>query len=379
MADRRRIGMADIVIGEPLPWDAFGTDGKLLLRKGNIVVNEHQVQGLIDHGLYVNVHVGEDMHKQVPSAKLELPSVLRLFNLAIKRLERLLYGIGGESDTQAKFLEVVKAITTATDLNRDIALGCIRLNQSAGNYLARHSVNTAVLSLLVMRTMHKIPQEIETVMSAALTMNVGMSRCQDQLQDKQEPLSEKETDVIKKHPELSMEILQQAGITNKDWLEHVLDHHENADGSGYPHGKAALAIAQNTKILALADHYCAAISDRQYRKTLVHAAALRDVFAGGGRVGDPMLAAYFIKELGNYPPGTFVRLDNGEVAVVTSRGAAPATPYVHALLGPRGAPLSFPIKRDTTKPLHGIKEAITNDQATLRFSLHQLWGDEASL
>lgn len=379
MADQRRISMSDIVIGEPLPWDAFGTDGKLLLRKGNVVVSEHQVEGLIERGLYVNTHNGDSVHKQEAVKKLEIPSVLRLLNLANKRLERLLYGLGGESDPQAKFLEVVKAIIYATDLNRDIAVGCIQLNQSAGNYLARHSVDTAILALLVMRAMHKTPEEIEAVMAAALTMNVGMLRFQDQLQDKQEPLSEKETDTVKKHPEASVEILKQAGISNEAWLEHVLDHHENADGSGYPQGKTATAISQNTKILALADHYCAALSIRKYRKTLPHAAALRDVFVSGGKVGDPMVAAYFIKELGTYPPGTFVRLDNGEVGVVTSRGATPATPYVHALVGPRGAPLSFPIKRDTAKPLHGIKEAIANEQVTLRFSLHQLWGDEASL
>lgn len=379
MADQRRISMADIVIGEPLPWDAFGNDGKLLLRKGNIVVNEHQVAGLIERGLYVNAHANDSAHKNESIQKLEIPSVLRLLNLAGKRLERLLYGLNGESDPQAKFLEVVKAIAHATDLNRDIALGCIQLNQSTGHYSVRHCIDTAIVSLLVMRNMHKTPPEIESVMAAALTMNVGMLRCQDQLQDKQEPLSEKETDAIKKHPAASEEILRQAGITNADWLEHVLRHHENADGSGYPLGKTAGEVSQNTKILALADHYCASVSQRKYRKPLSHAAALRDVFLSGGKAGDPMLAAYFIKELGAYPPGTFVRLDNGEVGVVTSRGAAPATPYVHALIGPRGAPLSFPIKRDTAKPLHGIKEPITNEPVSLRFSLHQLWGDEANL
>jgi len=371
--------MTDMVIGEPLPWDAFGTDGKLLLRKGNIVVNEHQVAGLIERGLYVNVHIGDSAHKTESIQNLEIPSVLRLLNLADKRLERLLYGLNGEADPQAKFLEIVKAITYATDLNRDIALGCLQLNQSTGHYSVRHCIDTAIVSLLVMRDMHKTPKEIESVMAAALTMNVGMLRYQDQLQDKQEPLSEKETNAIKKHPASSVEILRQVGITNADWLEHVLQHHENADGSGYPLGKAAATISQNTKILALADHYCASVSLRKYRKTLPHGAALRDVLLSGGKAGDPMLAAYFIKELGTYPPGTLVRLVDGEIGVVTGKGAAPTTPLVHALIGPRGAPLSFPIKRDTAKPLHAIKEPIVNEQVPLRFSLHQLWGDEANL
>ena len=379
MADQRRISMADIVVGEPLRWDAYGTDGKLLLRKGYVVETEHQVEGLLERGLYVAANGLDASHKQEPVKKIDIPSVLRLLNLANKRLEKLLYGLGTEADTQAKILEVVKAVTYATDLNRDIALGCIQLNQSTGNYSVRHCIDTAILCLLVMRAMHKPPEEITAVMAAALTMNIGMLRAQDQMEGKQEPLSAAELQLVKKHPLVGVELLRQAGVSNEDWLTYILQHHENANGSGYPDGKTLADISQNARILSLADHYCASVCNRKYRKVLAHAAALRDVFMSAGKADDPMLAAYFIKELGVYPPGTYLRLEDGEVGVVSGRGSAPATPIVHALLGPRGAPLSFPIRRDTAKPRHGVREVVARDQVTLRFSLHQLWGDEANL
>jgi HD-GYP domain-containing protein (c-di-GMP phosphodiesterase class II) len=379
MADKRHIGMTDIVVGEPLRSDAFGTDGKLLLRKGHIVETERQVEGLLERGLYVDAQNADSLDKQDVIKQLEIPSVLRMLNLASKRLERLLYSLRTEDAPQAEFLEIVETIIRATDLNRDVALGCLHLNQTTNNYAVRHCIDTAILCLLVMRAIQKTTDEIATVMAAALSMNVSMLRLQDQMQDKVDPPSEKEAEAIKKHPEESADILRQAGINNAEWLSHVLQHHENEDGSGYPLGKTVATISQNTRILALADRYCAAVSRRKYRKTLPHAAVLRDVFMPGGKAGDPMLVAYFIKELGTFPPGTFVRLENGEVGVVTGRGATPATPIVHALIGPRGAPLAFPIKRDTAKPLNKLREAITNDQATLRFSLHQLWGAEARL
>jgi HD-GYP domain-containing protein (c-di-GMP phosphodiesterase class II) len=253
------------------------------------------------------------------------------------------------------------------------------LNQAASNYAVRHCIDTAIVAMLVARAMHKTPEEISIIMAAALTMNVGMLRQQDQLSVRQEPLTEKETSLIRNHPQESVALLKLAGIDNPDWLSYVLLHHEDENGSGYPLGAGTPAIPQNVKILALADHYCASISARAYRKTLLPCAALRDVFLTGGKAGDPMLSAYFIKELGSYPPGTFVRLQNGEVGVVTGKGASAATPIVHALLGPRGAPLSFPIKRDSAKQLFAIHDALSEDQATLRFSLQQLWGDEASL
>jgi HD-GYP domain-containing protein (c-di-GMP phosphodiesterase class II) len=374
--------MADISVGEPLLWDVYGADKKLLLRKGQIVQNERQMESLLERGLYIDAHLagsaGASQKRPEPKT-LELPSVLRLLNLINKRLERLLYNLNGEPGMEAKILEVVKALGHACELNPDIALGCVLLNQESGSYAIRHSIDTAIVAWAVLHAMRKPPEEITAAMAAALTMNLGMLRLHDQLQNKQEPLNEKEQEIVKRHPEESVNLLRQAGIANDKWLSYVLLHHESDDGSGYPRGEAAGSIPQNAKILAIADRYCARISNRKYRKTLLPGLALRDVLVSGGKTADPTLAAYFVKEVGTYPPGSFVRLQNGEIGVVTGRGSSPTTPIVHAIIGPRGAPLSFPIKRETTKQLHGIREAVSAEQANLRFSMQQLWGKEAAL
>jgi hypothetical protein len=106
-------------------------------------------------------------------------------------------------------------------------------------------------------------------------------------------------------------------------------------------------------------------------------AALRDILIGGKTTVDLMLVTLFIRELGTYPIGTFVKLENGEIGVVTSKGPTTTTPYVHCLIGPRGAALSMPIKRDTQKPLHAIREVLHRDQVQIRFNMRQLWGEIA--
>lgn len=108
-------------------------------------------------------------------------------------------------------------------------------------------------------------------------------------------------------------------------------------------------------------------------------AALRDILVEGKSKIDPMLVTVFIKELGTYPIGTFVKLESGETAVVTGKGATTTTPLVHALLGPRGTPLSMPIRRDTQKPLMGIREVLHRDQVPVKFTMRHLWGDIARL
>jgi HD-GYP domain-containing protein (c-di-GMP phosphodiesterase class II) len=377
--DQHRINMSDIVIGEALPWDVYDASGHLLLSRGYVVERAHQVEALVERGLFVDAKSIEKK-SQPKSAKVqELPSVLRLINLANKRLERLLFNLSNEPDAKDKVLEVAKALIYATKINPDVALACILLNQEAGNYPVRHCIDTALVSLLVATSLKKTPDEILTITAAALTMNVGMLRQQESMQNSAEPLNETDKKLIHDHPQESVKLLQSVGIDNPDWLSYVLQHHENEDGSGYPLGKASHDIPDCAKIISIADRYCARVSGRSYRKSLLPNAALRDILLADKKNIDPALTTCFIRELGIYPTGTFVKLENGEIGVVTGKGETTTTPVVHALIGPRGAPLSFPIKRDTAKQLFSIREVLDEDKAAMRFSMQQLWGDEARL
>ncbi|MDP2154432.1 MAG: hypothetical protein Q8J61_00410, partial [Sulfuricella sp.] len=79
------------------------------------------------------------------------------------------------------------------------------------------------------------------------------------------------------------------------------------------------------------------------------------------------------------PSGTFVRLNSGEIGVVSKKGGSADTPVVHALVGPRGAPLVTPLKRDTTSEMYAIRDTLSEGQANIRFSMYQVWGNEARL
>lgn len=380
--EQRRIAMSDIVIGKPLPWDVYDANNKLLLRKGHVVQREQQVETLVVRGLFVAAaaEAASPGPGSMSAARhVERPSALRLINLSTKRLERLLFNLHNESELQPKIVEVVTALKFAVDINADVALASILLNQDSGSYPVRHGIDCALVSLLVARAMKKSPAEIQDIMAAALMMNVGMLRHHEQLHQREQPLSEDERDLIRSHPEESVNLLRNAGVVDDNVLSYVLHHHENEDGSGYPLGKASIGIPENAKIIALADRYCARVSSRLYRKSMLPNATLRDILMTEKKNINPLLAASFIRELGTYPTGTFVRLVNGEVGVVTGRGSSTTTPVVHALVGPRGAPLSFPIRRETHKELHAIREVLHQSQAGVRVTMQQLWGAEASL
>ncbi|MDD5240929.1 MAG: HD domain-containing protein [Sulfuricella sp.] len=376
----RRIAMSNIRIGEPLPWNVYDEKGSLLLKKGYLVEHAHQVEALVERGLFVETSSsGFCRGTDDPSKEQEAPSVLRLINLADNRLERLLFGLNSEPDFPGTLLEVAKSVILATELNPDIAIACVLLNQQAGSYPVRHCVDTAVISILIARSMAIEPEEISMIAAAALTMNVGMLRQHAHLQGKQGALTKEEAEIIHRHPQESVRMLEEAGIHDPDWLSYVLCHHENEDGSGYPSGKKGEDIPKNARLIALADRYCACVSERKYRKSILPNVALREIFLEREKGIDPALAAHIIKEMGIYPPGTLVRLNNGEIGVVSQKGEAATTPIAHALVGPRGIPLSIPVKRDTSNEMFAIKEVLDADQANVRFSMQQVWGKKARL
>ena len=72
-------------------------------------------------------------------------------------------------------------------------------------------------------------------------------------------------------------------------------HHENWDGSGYPHGLAGLDIPLAARIVALADVYDALTSNRPYKPAFPHAQARETIAAESGRRFDPAMVRAFLR------------------------------------------------------------------------------------
>jgi HD-GYP domain-containing protein (c-di-GMP phosphodiesterase class II) len=305
-----------------------------------------------------------------PSAQ---PPVLRSLNLASSQLDDLLAGLSAYSQADLALRLIAHEVAAAAARAPDVAIASILLNQIAGSYSVRHCVDTAILACVLARAMGKPPLEVLTIAAAALTMNVGMMRQIENFQNKSS-LSGDERAMVRQHPSESAELLRSAGVSDEEWLAYVLQHHENDDGSGYPEGRRQGEIAFNAKLIGLADRYCACVSARNYRRSMAPPLALSMLCAEAGN--DAALTALFDRHLGPFPPGTLVRLANGDVGVVAGR-AGDGVVLVHALRGADGQPLSA--LRRTDQPGYAIDTALHEDDARLRFSMKAVWGELAAL
>jgi hypothetical protein len=163
--------------------------------------------------------------------------------------------------------------------------------------------------------------------------------------------------------------LAAAGVADALWLSAVRDHHERADGTGYPTGKTELD--ELTSLLRVLDVFMAKLSPRANRVPVNIRDAERQLFQ---QPGSSSVASALIKEYGLYPPGDPVKLASGEIGVVVRRGKAAQTPLVAAVTDKSGMPTVNTVVRDSALPGLAITGAAPDPALLLRLAGERLYG-----
>jgi len=345
----------DIRLGEPLPYAVYDSTGMLLLQAGFVINTAKQRDVLIANGCYAQSDAKHPrpVHPTLPVAAVnEEHSSFEMFDLLKIRLKRTfdLYKSGGLGDDFVPRIEgIALTIQEACTHDTDSALANLHLDYDS-SYAVIHHLQTAILCELIGKKMGVSEESRLPLVKAGLTHDIGLIDIQDVLDRQVAPLTPLQRDRITRHPADSEWILASLGATETAWLDPVRHHHERLDGSGYPDGHAGDAISTPTRVLAIADIYSAMVRDRPYRKAMVSGEAMRKMMLEQGTQTDNRLIHMMIKEIGVFPPGTIVRLANGEIAVVKKRAANSAYPLVHAFVKADGMPMLSPGLRDTSQP-----------------------------
>lgn len=183
-------------------------------------------------------------------------------------------------------------------------------------YATDHAIASTALVIALARRQGLAQSEIEKLALGTLVKDVGQASLDARLMAKPGQLSTAERDLVHRHVEEGLAVLDATSRLPETAVAVVLEHHERFDGSGYPYNMAGEGISLAGRMAAIADSYDAMTSDRPYRGALSPAAALKQVYERGGSLFDPELVASFVHTVGVYPVGTLVRLESGHLAVV---------------------------------------------------------------
>ena len=109
----------------------------------------------------------------------------------------------------------------------------------------------------------------------------------------------------------------------------LAQHHEMADGSGFPRGIVADSIAIGARIVALVNRYDKLCNPPQTAQSMTPHEALSVIFAQSRSKFDATMLNAFIRMMGVYPPGSLVQLtDDRYATVVSCNSSRPLKPRV---------------------------------------------------
>jgi len=350
-----------VVIGQPLPFHVHDDAGRRLLAAGQVIMGASQLAMLLDRGAWVDSEQAATIRRERQATQANggdpLMSTYREPTL-FDRWEKLVWDLDSLLRKVAKGMPCASELETLgrqvmAQVERDIDVALFITIRPAEQrltlYSLLHALHCATVSVVLARQLDWSDEQKLRLVLGALTMNVSMLESQGQMAVQQDPLSTRQRQSIRAHPEGSVAMLQGAGVTDPEWLAMVRDHHEQADGTGYPSG--AHETGELAHALHVVDVFTAKISPRASRVAIPVQIAARQLFQE--EHGSP-LASAMIKALGLYPPGDLVLLKSGEIGVVARRGASATTPLVACLTNAQGLPVAGTLMRDTAKPEFAI-------------------------
>jgi HD-GYP domain-containing protein (c-di-GMP phosphodiesterase class II) len=384
--------------GHPAPVSVRDATGHLLLAKGVMVATEEQRQRLVARALYVDELEG-DLLKRALAGKLDsmLRQNTKLGHMARAQADGVMVSSGATARTpldpitawahlqmhgrillqtpapadflprlhkfQAEVLELIEA-------DADLALLVLvqATSSDAHHYSVTHGLLVTVLCELAARQLPSFtPEWRHSLRCAALTMNLAMTALQDQLALQEEPPAPQQRALIDNHCERAVAALQQAGVNDALWLQAVEHHHATTAGplSGQDAG------LQLARLLQRADIYSARLSMRRARPALAASAAVKAAYLDEHQQADEAGKA-IIQATGIYPPGSYVKLSSGELAVVLRHGAHAKAPKVASIVSKSGTPLVEPTLRDTRLRPHDVTGGVAPHEVKVRLNMEKL-------
>ena len=244
--------------------------------------------------------------------------------------------------------------------------------------LAAHALDTCVLSLIV-----AIESSLDTTLqehigTGALLHDAGYVRLPRNLVRKRDECTGQDKVLLQQHGKLGVALLSKQPGIDEQILRIVSEHHERANGSGFPAGLHNENISRLAQIIGIVDFYDGMVSHRGAKPNMIPHDAVRQLFlAGESGLFEKALVEIMIRSIGVYPIGSLVRLNTGEQAVVI--GANPQQrlkPIIKVISDTQGRSYPTPVLLDLANPssheqtVRSVLRVLDPTQERVNIALH---------
>jgi len=223
----------------------------------------------------------------------------------------------------------------------------IRLVPGVGDRAAAHALNVTIVSLLIARTLGVSEAELMDLGIGALMHDVGKADVPERFRHAEEGFNANELNAYRDHVVKGVALGQRMGLS-AGALSVLAQHHEHADGSGFPLKISGERITMASRVVALVNRYDNLCNPQARTLALTPHEAVSVLFAQGRQRFDATVLNAFIRMMGVYPAGSLVQLTDDRFAIVVGvNSSRPLKPrvLVHDAHVPRHEALVLDLER----------------------------------
>jgi two-component system response regulator RpfG len=201
-------------------------------------------------------------------------------------------------EDKSRLLEVMVSEATAEIRSREkeTLMRLARAGEYRDTDTAKHLLRMSRYSGVLAEAIGLSEEDAELIELAAPLHDLGKIGIPDSILRKSGALTDAEIEVMRQHPKIGHDILQDSP---SKYLrlggEIALAHHERYDGSGYPLGIAGEAIPLSARIVAIADVFDALTSVRPYKAAWSIEEAMQYLSKESGQHFDPVLVTAMLE------------------------------------------------------------------------------------
>lgn len=240
----------------------------------------------------------------------------KLYKMAVKSLKEIFNQ--ADSNKSIQIEQANRVINSMIDniVREESTLLALTALKNHDEYTCYHSVNVAILSMFLGAKIGLERDQLFALGTGALLHDIGKVNIPQEIINKPGPLSAAEWQIMKRHPQESVEILCYLPSLDKTALIIAFEHHLGYNLSGYPEVNKIKRVHLFGRLAQIADAYDGATSPRSYHQARLPNQVLAAMFKKSGTAFDPVLIKIFIQTLGLYPVGSLVQLSTGDIGIV---------------------------------------------------------------
>ena len=163
--------------------------------------------------------------------------------------------------------------------NPPLCVGFILGTELEEDSLARSSVNTAILAIILSEALELPKNRINEITIAALLHDVGMIKIPQKILNKTESLTDVEKQAVAAHTAYGYKTAMSELMYTREIALSIMQHHERWDGKGYPNGLSGTDIDIGARIITAADAFVAMITPKPYRDLMLGYQAMKNLLA----------------------------------------------------------------------------------------------------